>query len=230
MTPGPGDNDRTAETVGAGGRDTRGAGLAAKSGAADAGGAVTGEDGPVPPSGDPSGSSSGQNAGGEPAAVGDKRRFFEDFVAGELFDLGAHTFGRDGVVGFAAAFDPQPFHLEEAAGKASMLGGLAASGWQVALVLNRAFEERVLAGAHARGILAVDRIRWLRPVLAGATLTAQARVCSLAAGATQSEADIDRAAEVAGVVGFALTGRDAEGRPAIEIGSRHRIARFAAAP
>jgi acyl dehydratase len=170
-------------------------------------------------------------AGGGAAAAtaGDKRRFFEDFVVGEVFDLGTHAFDRDGVVGFAADFDPQPFHLEEAAGKASMLGGLAASGWQVTLFLNRAFEERVLAGTHVRGILAVDRIRWLRPVLAGATLTAEARVYSLAADASAGGAAADRAADAAGVVGFAVTGRDAEGRTAIEIVSRHRIARFAAA-
>jgi hypothetical protein len=66
-------------------------------------------------------------------------------------------------------------------------------------------------------------------VLAGATLTAEARVYSLAADASAGGAAADRAADAAGVVGFAVTGRDAEGRTAIEIVSRHRIARFAAA-
>ena len=58
--------------------------------------------------------------------------FFEDRQIGELTDMGTHTFGREEIVAFARAFDPQPFHLNEAAAKASLFGALCASGWHTA--------------------------------------------------------------------------------------------------
>ena len=54
---------------------------------------------------------------------------FEDFVPGEVTTFGAYEVTKEEVIDFASQFDPQPFHLDEEAGRASMLGGLAASGW-----------------------------------------------------------------------------------------------------
>ena len=59
----------------------------------------------------------------------DGRRCFEDLAVGERFDLGPRRMDEAEVVEFARAFDPQPMHLDRAAGAASPLGGLAASGW-----------------------------------------------------------------------------------------------------
>ena len=54
---------------------------------------------------------------------------YEDFDIGSAVQLSAHTFTREEIVGFAERYDPQPFHLSEAAGEASHFGGLVASGW-----------------------------------------------------------------------------------------------------
>ncbi len=54
------------------------------------------------------------------------RYFWEDFGVGSVREFGAHTLGRDEIVRFASEFDPQPFHLDEEAGRQSLFGGLAA--------------------------------------------------------------------------------------------------------
>lgn len=154
--------------------------------------------------------------------VVDRRRFAEDFVVGELFDLGSHAFDEAAVVGFARRYDPQPFHVDHDAGAASMLGGLAASGWQLVAVLNRAFADAVLAGAHHRGLVEVDRVRWMRPVLAGTRIAAVARVAAI------ENRDAGAAAATA-LLRCVVSARDEAGRTAVEIVRCDRIARFGAA-
>src|SRR5690606_35917545 len=58
------------------------------------------------------------------------RRHFEDLAVGEVIDLGRTTVSKEMITTFAREFDPFPFHLDEEAAKASLLGGLASSGWQ----------------------------------------------------------------------------------------------------
>src|SRR5262245_58570312 len=62
-------------------------------------------------------------------AVTGKKWAFEDFAEGQSLDLGSKTVTAEEIVEFAGEFDPQPMHLDEEAGKASLLGGLGASGW-----------------------------------------------------------------------------------------------------
>ena len=54
---------------------------------------------------------------------------FEDFTPGRAFDLGTTVVDHDEMIEFARRFDPQPFHVDETAGKESIFGQLAASGW-----------------------------------------------------------------------------------------------------
>ena len=62
-------------------------------------------------------------------------RFWEDFAAGERDEIGPHEITREDIVAFASRYDPQPFHLDEEAAKASMIGRLCASGWHVSALL-----------------------------------------------------------------------------------------------
>ena len=62
---------------------------------------------------------------------------FEDATPGRVFDLGSKTVSAEEIVEFAAEFDPQPFHLDAEAGRDSILGGLAASGWHTTCILMR---------------------------------------------------------------------------------------------
>jgi acyl dehydratase len=109
-------------------------------------------------------------------------RFFEDMEIGLRREYGSFTFTADGIETFAAQFDPQRFHLDEEEGRKSLFGGLAASGWHVASVcmkLGVAEGQRLAREAAARGEpVAVwgpspgfRDLRWVRPVLAGDTIS-----------------------------------------------------------
>jgi acyl dehydratase len=112
---------------------------------------------------------------------------FEDRRIGETTDIGRHTFSRDDIIGFARQFDPQPFHLDEAAAKASLFGGLCASGWQTAAFLIRGgvtTRQQASAAARARGVELATygpspgfrNVRWLKPVFVGDTIEYRTRV------------------------------------------------------
>ena len=95
----------------------------------------------------------------------------EDFTPGRVFPLADYAVTREAVVEFAAEFDPQPFHLDEAAGAASMLGGLSASGWHVAGIMMRMICDAYLLNSTSQGSSSVDHIDWKRPVKPGDVLS-----------------------------------------------------------
>jgi acyl dehydratase len=104
---------------------------------------------------------------------------FDDVMLGERTELGRFTFTPDDIVAFASAFDPQRFHLDEMAAKASLFGGLCASGWHTGAVWMR------LMVAHRRRVQALmgdtmpklgsspgfKNLKWLKPVFAGDTIS-----------------------------------------------------------
>ena len=96
--------------------------------------------------------------------------FWEDFVVGAASDIGTHTFGAEEIVAFGRQFDPQPFHTDAAAAKASSFGGLIASGWHVCAAGMRLLTEQILGRAHTLGSPGIESVRWLKPVRAGDTL------------------------------------------------------------
>jgi acyl dehydratase len=101
---------------------------------------------------------------------------YEDFVEGMTIDLGTKTVSADEIVEFASEFDPQPMHLDEEAGKASILGGLAASGWHTCSMFMRLLCDSLLLDSTSQGAPGIDHCKWLRPVLAGDTLHARLTV------------------------------------------------------
>ncbi|MHC5652534.1 MaoC family dehydratase [Stappia sp. ICDLI1TA098] len=103
-------------------------------------------------------------------------RHFEDFEPGQVIPLGSKLVDRDEVIAFATEFDPQPFHLDEEAGKASVLGGLAASGWHTSSMLMRLMCDGLLLASSCNGSPGIDEVRWMRPVFPGDTLNATAEV------------------------------------------------------
>ena len=116
--------------------------------------------------------------------------FFEDITIGQRRELGSFTFTAELIKKFAAQFDPQRFHLDEDAGRKSLFGGLAASGWHVGSVCMKllvADAQRLAREAAARGEeIAVwgpspgfRDLRWIRPVLAGDTISYGSEVESL---------------------------------------------------
>ncbi|GAA0920110.1 MaoC family dehydratase [Pseudonocardia zijingensis] len=101
---------------------------------------------------------------------------FDDFTPGRVFDLGTVLVDHDEMVAFAHRFDPQPFHVDEDAAKASLFGGLAASGWFTASLWMRAYVDGVLARSPSLGSPGGEEIAWPAPVFAGDELRAAMEV------------------------------------------------------
>lgn len=108
----------------------------------------------------------------------EKEYTFEDFVPGTRFELAPREISAQEIVDFASEFDAQPMHLEETAGKASLLGGLAASGWQTSAILMRMICDAFLLKTASQGAPGVDFAQWKSPVLAGDTLRGHCEVLS----------------------------------------------------
>ena len=109
-------------------------------------------------------------------------RFFEDINVGDRRDLGSFTFTAADIKKFAAKFDPQRFHLDEEEGRRSLFGGLAASGWHVGSVCMKLlvadFQRQAMEAAARGERVAVwgpspgfRELRWIKPVLAGDTIS-----------------------------------------------------------
>jgi acyl dehydratase len=124
--------------------------------------------------------------------------FFEDLEIGRRREIGSFTFTAEAIKKFAAQFDPQRFHLDEEEGRKSLFGGLAASGWHVGSVCMKllvANGQRQIQEAIARGEkIAVwgpspgfRDLRWLKPVLAGDTITYATEVATKRASEKRPE-------------------------------------------
>lgn len=109
-------------------------------------------------------------------------KFYEDLVIGDREEIGTHRFTADEIRSFAKAYDPQPFHIDEAAAKASHFGGLCASGWQTAatwmrLMVHRRRREAEALAARGEPIPQLGpspgfrELRWFKPVYADDTVS-----------------------------------------------------------
>jgi acyl dehydratase len=99
-----------------------------------------------------------------------KRYYWEDFTIGRVMKLGSTTVTREAVLAFAAQFDPQPFHLDDAAAEASLFKKLAASGWHTCAMTMRLMCDGYLNDSAGLGSPGVDNLRWLKPVYPGDTI------------------------------------------------------------
>jgi acyl dehydratase len=104
--------------------------------------------------------------------------YFEDFAVGRKYPgSGRSVIDAAGIKSFAAAYDPEPFHLDEAAAARNpALRGLAASGWHTASITMRLLVESELRPAGGILGLGVDEIRWLRPVRPGDQLRVESEI------------------------------------------------------
>ena len=105
--------------------------------------------------------------------------WFEDLAVGMRFKSPERVVSREDIKRFAAEFDPQPFHLDEAAAKQTPLKGLAASGWHTAAIAMRLAVDMHPFGPHPLLGLGVDELRWLAPVRPGDALHLEGEVVEL---------------------------------------------------
>jgi acyl dehydratase len=96
--------------------------------------------------------------------------YFEDFHAGDTFELGPLTVTQEEIITFAKQFDPQYFHIDPQRARDSIFGELVASGWHTASLFMRMFYDGLLHDVASMGSPGLDQIRWLRPVRPADTL------------------------------------------------------------
>ena len=99
--------------------------------------------------------------------------YWEDMQPGQVRELGNVTPTREEIIAFATQFDPQPFHLDDEAAKASVFGALCASGWHTCSLAMRLMVLNFLNGTSSMGAPGLENIKWMKPVFTGDTLRLQ---------------------------------------------------------
>jgi len=127
---------------------------------------------------------------------------FEDFKPGHFGTFGPRRVTREEILAFAAEFDPQPMHLDETAANASMLKGLAGSGWHLCSLVMRMLFDGFIGRTASLGSPGVNELRWLAPLRPGDDLTIDVEV---------TEARVSRSRPETGLVMFKLVVRNAAG-------------------
>ena len=103
-------------------------------------------------------------------------RYFEDYRAGSVHEVGSVRVDKDEVIEFARRYDPQVFHIDECAAKHTFFGGLIASGWHTAALMMRLLADNFVSKVASLGAPAVDELRWHLPVRPGDVLSVRALV------------------------------------------------------
>lgn len=145
---------------------------------------------------------------------------FEDFPPGRFGSFGPRRVTREEILAFAAEFDPQPMHLDEAAASQSMLKGLSGSGWHLCSIMMRMMCDGFVGRTASLGSPGVNEVRWLAPLRPGDDLMLEVDV--LEARASRSRPDI-------GIVTLKSTVRNAAGQALCEMISPMIIGRTARA-
>jgi acyl dehydratase len=102
--------------------------------------------------------------------------YFEDFTVGQRIPFGRHTVTQDEIIGFAAQYDPQVFHVDADHPLTAELGGIMASGWHTTAIFMRLAVDAYLANAAVLTSPGVDNLRWLAPVRTGDVISGEATV------------------------------------------------------
>ena len=117
-----------------------------------------------------------------------KELYFEDFPAGEILEYGDCLVTAEAIVEFARQFDPQSFHLDDAAARGTQAGGLIASGWHTAALLMRMSCDEFVLRSASQGAPGMEELNWIKPVRPGDRL--RARRTTLSARGSRSRPEI----------------------------------------
>lgn len=112
-------------------------------------------------------------------------RYLEDFTVGEEIVTAGRTLTEEAIVGFAALYDPQSFHIDAEAAQQSPYGGLIASGFQTLAIGFRLFIDTGVIAGTSEGSPGMDEVRWLAPVRPGDTLRSIFHVTEVRPSATK---------------------------------------------
>src|SRR5579864_6357087 len=133
---------------------------------------------------------------------------FEDFKLGHLGRFGPRHVTADEIREFAAEYDPQPMHLDEAAASRSLLKGLAGSGWHLCSIIMRMMFDGFIGRTASLGSPGVNELRWLAPFRPGDDIMLDVEVL---------EARPSRSRPTTGIVMFRMVASDGAGQPLCEM-------------
>lgn len=119
------------------------------------------------------------------------RIYFDDIEVGAVRQAGAHQVTRQDIVAFAERYDPQPFHLDEAAGRASLFGGLVASGIHTIAIWNHIRVTELDQFVMLAG-LGLDGVRYGRPVRPGDVLAVRSECVEKTPSASKPDRGVVR--------------------------------------
>jgi acyl dehydratase len=122
-----------------------------------------------------------------PASYNPGMLYLEDFAVGQKFASGRLKVDEQRIKSFAAEFDPQPFHLDDAAARSTIFRGLAASGWHTAAMTMRLLVESELKPAGGIVGAGFDEFRWPRPVRPGDELHLEIEVMEVRASKSRPD-------------------------------------------
>ena len=112
---------------------------------------------------------------------------WEDFKVGDVAIYGPRLVTREEIIAFAAEFDPQPMHLDEAAASATLLGGLGASGWHICCLVMRIASDGYVLNSSSMGSPGMDEVRWLKPLRPGTNIRLRTTVLETRASKSRPE-------------------------------------------
>ena len=144
---------------------------------------------------------------------------FEDFKVGDIMEFAPLGVTAADIKSFAARFDPQPTHLDEAASQNTIVDGLTASGLHIVCVHMRLFADGILRNSTSMGSPGVEEIRYLAPVRPGDSLTLRVEI----AGARPSKSRPEM-----GLVNFCSHMVNADDKPVLEMAATLMFGRRAA--
>jgi acyl dehydratase len=112
---------------------------------------------------------------------------WEDFQPGAVAVYGPRLVTREEIVAFAAEFDPQPMHLDEAAASGTLLGGLGASGWHTCCLMMRIIADGFLLDSTSMGSPGIEEVCWLAPLRPGTRIRVRSTVVEARASKSRPE-------------------------------------------
>ena len=92
-----------------------------------------------------------------------ENRYFEDYIPGSVHEFGAIELDESEIIEFGKRFVPLSYHVDPTAAKASIYGGLIASGWHTAAVMMRLYSDNYLSKIANLGSPGCDELRWTNP-------------------------------------------------------------------
>jgi acyl dehydratase len=118
--------------------------------------------------------------------------YLEDFYPGQIFNsLRSYRVSAKEIIAFGEQYDPQPFHIDEAAGKNSFFSGLCASGWLTAAIVMRLRVESIKVAGGMIGA-GVEEMRWTHPVRPDDSLRTQSEILEVRRSAARPEYGVVR--------------------------------------